>query len=313
MMPPVLTPGYCARMPIDRSKAPLAALTMVHEEDFFLERWVSYWRRFLPDDAIYVLNHGGNADVARIAAGCNVIRLPYDRLKKSVNQRRWQILSQHASALTGFYHWVACNDVDEMVVLDPAISTDLVGYLMQIAGRDRVPPALTCFAIEMVHNVDTETEGLLPGQPILGPRRCYRLNSNYAKPCLISRPTEYKAGGHGANHTQITVDPHLYNFHLRFIDHDYCMARFRKSLERRLAGKSEEEQQQMQKAGWGWASVEGTFRALSQRAPVAETIDHPEFRKAMIEQSISRPPFTLMGGGRPSDVYRLPDRFNGLF
>ena len=54
-------------MPIDRSKAPLAALTMVHEEDFFLERWVSYWRRFLPDDAIYVLNHGGNADVARIA------------------------------------------------------------------------------------------------------------------------------------------------------------------------------------------------------------------------------------------------------
>ena len=29
--------------------------------------------------------------------------------------------------------------------------------------------------------------------------------------------------------------------------------------------------------------------------------------------ALSIPPFTLMGGGRPSDVYRLPDRFNGLF
>ncbi len=300
-------------MPVDRSKAPLAALTMVHEEDFFLERWIAHWRRYLPDTAIYVLNHGGNADVARIAQGCNVIRLPYDKLKKSVNQRRWQILSQHASALTGFYNWVACNDVDEFIVLDPAVPGDLVGYLMAVSERQEVPPALTCFAIEMVHNVDSETEPLHPAQPILGLRRCYRLNSNYSKPCLISRPTEFKAGGHGANHREITIDPNLYNFHLRFIDYDYCMARFQKSLERRLAGKTEAEKTAMQAGGWGWASVEGTFRALSQRAPVAETVDHPAFRHAMLKHRISRPPFTLMGGGRPPEVYRLPERFNGVF
>jgi hypothetical protein len=300
-------------MPVDLSKAPLAALTMVHEEDFFLERWIAHWRQHLPDDAIYVLNHGGNADVARIAKGCNVIRLPYDELKKSVNQRRWQILSLHASALTGFYNWVACNDVDEFVVLDPAISHDLVGYLMDIADRDPAPPALTCFAIEMVHNVATETTRLTPGTPILGARRCYRLNANYAKPCLISSPTEFKAGGHGANHDEITLDPGLYNFHLRFIDHEYCMARFQKSLQRRLAGKTAEEQRAMQQGGWGWASVEATFTALSKRAPVAETVDHPQFRKAMLEDRILRPPFTLMGGGRPPDIFRLPERFNGVF
>ena len=300
-------------MPIDPSKAPLAALTMVHEEDFFLERWVKYWRQFLPDDAIYILNHGNNSDVARIAAGCNVISLPYDRLKKSVNQRRWQILSLHASALTHFYHWVACNDVDELVVLDPAISTDLVGYLMEISARKVVPPALNCFAIEMVHNVASEKEALQSGAPLLGPRRCYRLNSNYAKPCLISCPTEFKAGGHGANHAQVTVDPHLYNFHLRFIDYDYGMARFEKSLERRLVGKSEEEQTAIRKGQRGWDSVENTFTALSKQPIKAETIDHPDFRKAMIEQKILRPPFTLMGGGRPDGIYRLPERFSGLF
>lgn len=285
---------------------------MVHEEDFFLERWIAYWRRFLPDDHIYVLNHGDNAEVARIAAGCNVIRLPYDRMKKSVNQRRWQVLSQHASALTQFYNWVACNDVDEFIVLDPAISTDLVGYLAEISERRPVPPAITTFAIEMVHVPDLEPEPLLPGQPIIGRRRCYRLNSNYAKPCLISAPTEFKAGGHGANHAQICLDPNLYNFHLRFIDHDYCMARFARSLERRLDGKSEEEKAQMRSGGWGWNSVEKTFRWLSSLRPEAETIEHPEFRRQMTEHPILRPPFTLMGGGRPGKLFRLPPRFDGI-
>lgn len=295
------------------AKAPLAALTMVHEEDFFLERWVAHWRRSLPDEHIYVINHGGNADVARIAKGCNVINLPYDVTKKSVNQRRWQILSQHGSALTHFYDWVAVNDVDEFIVLDPAVSDDLVGYLSRIAAQRRVPPAIITFAIEMVHIPGIEPEPLRPGEPIIGKRRCYRLNSNYAKPCLIHRPIEFKAGGHGGDQSSLYIDPHLYNFHLRFIDYDYCMARFEKSLQRRLAGKSEAEQAQMKKGQWGWASVEGTFKALSQRLPSAETIDHPDFRRQMLDNKILRPPFTLMGGGRPKENYRLPERFDGVF
>ncbi|MFV0493378.1 MAG: glycosyltransferase family 2 protein [Pseudorhodobacter sp.] len=298
---------------MDKSKAPLAALTMVHEEDFFLRRWIAYWRRFLPDEHIYVLNHGGNEDVARIAEGCNIIRLPYDKLKKSVNQRRWQILSAHGSALTEFYNWVAVNDVDEFVVLDPAVSDDLTGYLMQVSARRPRPPAITTFALEMVHVPDIEPDPLDPDAPILGRRRCYRLNSNYAKPCLISAITEYKAGGHGANHRQIYLDPHLYNFHLRFIDYDYCMDRFRRSRERRLSGKTDEEKARMTAGGWGWNSVEGTFEALMRRRPIAETVDHPGFRREMVEKSISRPPFTLMGGGRPEGLYSLPRRFDGIF
>jgi hypothetical protein len=293
-------------------KATLAALTMVHEEDFFLERWIAHWRQYIPDPHIYVLNHGNSPDVARIAEGCTVIKLPYDRLKKSVNQRRWQILSLHASALTRYFDWVACNDVDEFVVLDPAVKMSLPEYLSDIARRDHVPPAITTFAIEMVHVPELEPEPITKGEPIIGKRRCYRLNSNYAKPCLLHKPMEFKAGGHGGNHEEIYIDPHLYNFHLRFIDYDYCMSRFAKSRERRLAGKSREEVAEMTKGGWGWNSVEGTFEALSKRLPAAETIDHPDFRRRMIEQKILRPPFTLMGGGRPKENYRLPQSFNGV-
>ncbi len=297
---------------MDPSKAPVAALTMVHTEDFFLQRWLAHWRRHLPDEHIYVINHGGDANVARLAAGCNIINLPYDETKKSVNQRRWQILSLQGSALTSFYNWVAVNDVDEFVVLDPAVPGDLVSYLMEISARPQVPPAITTFAIEMVHVPALEPEPLENGAPILGRRRVYRLNANYCKPCLISRPTEFKAGGHGANHARLYVDPHLYNFHLRFVDYDYCMGRFQKSLERRLAGKSPQEQEAMKKGKWGWSTVEQTFQALSQRHPVAETIDHPEFRQEMLETKIERPPFTLMGGGRPAENYLLPERFNGV-
>lgn len=294
------------------AKAPMAALTMVHGEDFFLERWLCHWRKYLPDRAIHVLNHGGNQDVAAIAKGCTIINLPYDTTKKAVNQRRWQILSLHASALTSFYDWVAVGDVDEYVILDPGQGQDLPEYLRAITARPDCPPAITTFAVEMVHVPELEPEDILEGGPIIGKRRIYRLNSNYAKPCLISRPTEFKAGGHGANHAQVYLDPHLYNFHLRFIDYDYCMTRFRRSLERRLSGKSQEEQEAMQKGNWGWAYVDQTFEAMSKRHPVAETIDHPEFRRAMIEKAISRPPFILMGGGRPPENYRLPERFNGV-
>lgn len=294
-------------------KAPIAALTMVHTEDFFLERWLRYWRQFLPDEHIYVINHGGDEAVSALIKGCNEITLPYDATKKSVNQRRWQILSLFTSGLTHCYDWVVCNDIDEFVVLDPAISNDLAGYLSEIAKRDSVPSAITAFAVEMVHVPELEPEPIAPRGPILGPRRIYRLNANYAKPCIVHRPIEYKAGGHGGNHADIYVDPHLYNFHLRFVDYDYCMGRFQKSLKRRLEGKTAEEQAQMKKGKWGWASVDQTFEGLSKRHPTAETIDHPEFREKMIKDQISRPPFTLMGGGRPPHNYRLPDRFSGLF
>lgn len=298
---------------MEASKAPMAALTMVHTEDFFLTRWLAYYRRFLPDEHIYVLNHGDDEKVNEIAKGVNIIRLPYDSTKKSVNQRRWQILSLHMSALTQFYNWVLCGDVDEIVALDPDAGDDLLGYLMEKRAARQVAKVVIPFAVEMVHVPSLEPEPLEDDQPILGPRRIYRLNSNYSKPCISRVPLEFKAGGHGSDVHDLEVDPHLYNFHLRFIDYAMCMSRLDKSLKRRLGGKSPEEVAQMKKGGWGWNSAAQTFDAISKRLPEAETIDHPEFRRQMVENAIHRDPFILMGGGRPPHNYKLPERFSGLF
>lgn len=295
------------------AKAPCAALTMVRGEDFFLARWLDYYRRFLPDDHIYVLNHGADPKVAELARGVNVIGLPYDETKKAVNQRRWQILSLFTSGLTQFYNWVICNDVDELVVLDPDAGDNLLDYLVARRSEKAAPPVLIPFAIEMVHVPELEPDPLDPGKPILGRRRIYRLNSNYAKPCITSVPLEYKAGGHGSTARKFQIDPHLYNFHLRFVDYAMCMSRLDKSLKRRLDGKSPEEVAAMTKGGWGWNSAAQTFDALSKRHPEAETIDHPDFRRKMLEDKIVKDPWTLMGGGRPPQNFRLPERFSGIF
>ena len=297
---------------IENAKAPVAALTMVRGEDFFLKRWLAYYRQFLPDEHIYVLNHGGDPEVAEIARGVNVISLPYDETKRNVNQRRWQILSLFTSGLTQFYNWVICNDVDELVVLDPDQGSNLVDYLMERRAADRVPQALIPFAVEMVHVPELEPEGLTEDGPILGKRRIYRLNSNYAKPCITCVPLEFKAGGHGSTVKKFAIDPHLYNMHLRFVDYGMCMARLDKSLARRLDGKTPEEIAAMKKGKWGWNSAAETFDAISKRHPEAETIEHPEFRKKMLEDKIVKDPWTLSGGGRPPVNYRLPERFSGL-
>ena len=112
---------------MDTTRGRMMAMTMVGGDHFFLSRWVEYYGRQLGRENCYVLSHGGDPEHKKIAEGCNVIYLPFDETRNCFNQRRWQILSLHASALTGFYNWVACNDVDEFVVLDPAVSGDLVG------------------------------------------------------------------------------------------------------------------------------------------------------------------------------------------
>ncbi|MGB0799576.1 MAG: hypothetical protein ACPGRD_09695, partial [Planktomarina sp.] len=143
--------------------------------------------------------------------------------------------------------------------------------------------------------------------------RCYRLNSNYAKPSVVGEPIRYIAGGHGGNHKTFDLDPNLYNFHLRFIDYEMSMARLDKSLKRRLDGRTAEEITQMTSGGWGWNKAAQTFDSLSTRLPVEETVAHVDFRKKMLTNKIDRPPFTLMGGGRPHDNYKLPERFSGIF
>ena len=93
-------------------------------------------------------------------------------------------LSLITTGLTQSYNWVLATDVDEIVAVGPGVHDSLPGYLSRFRP-DEIPQVVTPFAIEMVHNPILERQPLDGDAPIL-----------------------------------IFLDPHLYLFHLRFIDYD---------------------------------------------------------------------------------------------
>ena len=297
---------------MDATRAPMAAMTMVGGDHFFLERWVDYYARQLGRENLFVLSHGGDPEHKRIAAGCNVIYLPFDATRNCFNQRRWQMLSRLTSGFTNFYNWVLVGDVDEIVAVDPDVSDNLVDYISRLPPGRRGPRVLTPFAIEMVHNPTLEPEPMSPGRNILEVRRIFRLNANYAKPCITATNLDIVPGGHFASHPHLYLDPHLYLFHLRFIDHDMTQKRLATRLAQReiQSGALTD----TKRDATGWDTAWDTYSALSKETPRAETIDFPEFREEMVAGwRQKKVVYWAPGGARPKGVYRLPDRFSRLF
>lgn len=286
-------------------------MTMVGGDHFFLERWVDYYGSQIGRENLYVLSHGGDPEHKRIAAGANVIYLPFDETRNCFNQRRWQMLSRVTSGLVPFYNWVLVGDVDEIVAVDPDVSDNLVAYLSRLPDR-RGPKVITPFALEMVHNPTLEAEAIAPGRNILDVRRIFRLNANYAKPCIARTRIDIAPGGHFANHPELYLDPHLYLFHLRFID--YQMTETRLATRRAQRVIQSGSLAETERKATGWDTAWETYSALSREEPRAETVDFPEFRKEMVDGwRPKKVVYWSPGGARPKGVYRLPERFSRLF
>jgi len=201
--------------------------------------------------------------------------------------------------------------VDEIVCVDPAVSDSLPGYVASLTKKGG-PQVITPFAIEMVHNPKLEPDQITDGRKILDVRRIFRLNANYAKPCISATKIDIVPGGHFANHPRLHLDPHLYLFHLRFIDHDMTEKRLATRRAQREIQSGALEEVEREKTGWDTAW--DTYKALSKMKPKAETVDFPEFRKEMIDGwKPKKVVYWAPGGARPPGVYRLPERFKALF
>lgn len=66
----------------------IAFFTMVWRDHWLLARWIAHNARLVPLRHLYVINHGGDLAVDRIAAGCNVIHLPRDEVTIDFTERR---------------------------------------------------------------------------------------------------------------------------------------------------------------------------------------------------------------------------------
>ncbi len=296
---------------MDPTKAPCGAITMAYKDYPFLQRWVDHYGKQFGREHLYVLSHGGDPEHARIAEGCNVVRLPRDPQMFRLDRRRWNFLSQFASGMLRYYNWLFVGDVDEVVILDPAVGDDLVDYLRQFEGA-ATPKSLCPFAIELIHNPTIEPEPILADQPILSRRRVFRANANYSKPCIIRNEVTFTIGGHANNHLPRALDPHLYLLHLRFFDYEIASERLggRKEMREIMTGEKDPAE-----VGKAWGKDLENFKKLASGVPVREDVDLPEFRAKMIDgqQLLHDGKVAFWGGGRTKELYRLPERFAGVF
>ena len=129
----------------------VAAVTMVRDDAFFLRAWLRHYGKMFGRENCYVINHGRGAEVAELAAGCNVIGIPGDA-HKNFDIKRWGLLNNLVCGLRRYYRHVIVGDVDELVVVDPEAGVDLKTWLEQ-APENRI---FTPLGLEVIHRIDLE-------------------------------------------------------------------------------------------------------------------------------------------------------------
>lgn len=288
----------------------VAIVTMVKDDHFFLRRWVEYYGNLFGREALYVLSHGGAPEIANIAEGCNVIRIPpgYDEM---FNSRRANTFSSFARALKFWFDFVIVTDVDEFLVIDPDSKVTLPEFL---GRRKKDAMVITPIGVEVVHRPEVEPEEI--GAAILGPRRYARYSSFYCKPIVIGKKSvKLSRGSHYASHPELKVFRNLYLFHMKYCDRAMSletMDRRSKTIETFREGDTKQGQDLLTR----WDKRNGReveFLDEMANLPVREDWEfsgHIErMNKTWGERTHGLYDFARHEG---SELYLIPERFHGI-
>lgn len=193
----------------------LAFVTMVWRDYWLLERWIAHNALLVPLRQLYVINHGGDPEVDRIASGCNVIHLPRDEVTIDLTERRWALLSAQTNGLLAFYDRVICTDVDEFLVY----LGDKPDLLTHLSSRPMKGDALAPMGLNLM---PVAAEDASEADPLLRRWPHALLSAKYTKPCIVSQRVQYTTGGHGLKRGTFEIDPEVALLHLHYITPDYA-------------------------------------------------------------------------------------------
>ncbi len=273
----------------------ICALTMVRNDDFYLEKWVKYYGRELGRDNLFVLFDGTDQPVPGFCTGVNAEM--HERRQGSVvegDKRRIDILGAKAADLLKEYDIVIGTDADEYIVTDPNTGLSLAEYL----SGARISPCLSPLGIDLGQKLGEE--GDIDGtEPFLTQRKYGLLCTRYTKASIISAPVRWGRGFHRVKGHNFHIAKDLYLFHCGYFDMARIQARF--ADKDRLAD--------------GW---ERHLRKRSRTIRVVTDGPARDFDKwtvvARLIQTFVRPPYAW---NKPAMfnldiVVRIPDRFSKL-
>lgn len=279
------------------------AITVAHNETFFLPKWVRYYGAQLGLENLFVVDHGStDGSVASLPPQVNVIRVP--RTNHNDGQRA-RFVSQFHAALLQYYDGGFVTDCDEFLVADPRHHASLA------ALADAIPhPAASAIGLNVTHMRDLEGP-YDPARGILAQRHYCLFLQAMSKPAFARVPTRWSGGFHASSNVPV-FDPGFFLLHLKNFDVEYRLSR------------------QAVSRSWEWS---GSFGGHARRpdAEVVKAFDAAEARRrrslredfdfteeiAYLTSLIQRRPHMVVLG-KPAEprafpVRRIPPEFASLF
>ena len=193
----------------------IAALTFAYNESVNLLMWRRYYGEQLGEENLFLIDHGSDDGSTEDLGTINRIRLPhtpFDDAKKA------SCLSSFQAGLLSHYDAVVSGDCDEIVVPDPEKYSGLHDYAARMKGD-----YATCCGMDLLHVIDREPPIDLD-KPLLSQRHYGRFQTVGCKTLFGRVPIRWEPGLHFSNRPP-KLDPHLFNFHLKWMDYGTSVKR----------------------------------------------------------------------------------------
>ncbi len=195
----------------------IAAITMARNDEFFLNRWISYYGEQFGEENLYIYLDGLDQAIPARAGRTNITRLPHrDQAVQKGDKTRILLLSDLARKLfdDGYDIVVGC-DCDEFLVVDPELGMTLRQYL----SDKKINTSLSGLGLDVGMDLNSEAP-LDPDMPMLPQRKYALMSTRYTKPVVLSRPATWGSGFHSVKGHNFHIDKNLYLLHFGGADLD---------------------------------------------------------------------------------------------
>ncbi|MCF0177690.1 MAG: glycosyltransferase family 2 protein [Bacteroidales bacterium] len=274
----------------------IAALTMVRNDDFFLERWVAYYGAQLGRENIYVFLDGTDQIIPDFCEGVKVTVLEHhEENVRQGDRHRASFLSAKAAELFSRYDVVIGTDVDEFLVVEPLMQMSLKEMLSRNYGTWH---SISGLGVDVGQKMGEELP-IKSGVPLLRQRKYAKLSTRYSKANTLLRPAEWGSGFHRIKNKNFHIVAGLYLFHFGCVDLDRI--------------KSKMNSDELTAAGWS--------KHLKKRARTIELVSRKKAQDweectswARRTQNIVRP---IYAWNKPAMfeaniVVEIPERFSDI-
>lgn len=152
---------------------------MVYKDYWALTQWIRYYSSQLGIENLYIVVHGQDEKVNKIAKGANIWAIPRETLV-GFDKRRNKMLNDFQSGLLEFYDWVIRTDTDELICVDP-IKYGTLSDFFSTVEEDAV------FSIGLNLFEQPSEDEIQPDMPLFDSRSAVVVTGNYSKAWAVRR------------------------------------------------------------------------------------------------------------------------------